>query len=363
MTLKPAFAERDQARLIQQIIDEAPIPLRQHDRRIPRDLETLVLKALAKVPEDRFVSAAALADELRRYMEGRPTLTRPLGPAARFWRWCKRSPGLAAASILAALLTTTLVIGLTAAAWIFRAQDRQTRENLFDSLTAQAQARRFSKRVGQRFASLDALSRAVAIARDLKLPADRLDPLRDDAIASLALPDLKATGRVIARPAGAFLVTFDSTMARYALRFAERVEVHRVADDAEIARFAVKGNREIDVFGFSPDGRYLASTNLISGNRLTVTRGRRRARLVAMQRSRADLGWTGAARFSPDSRRIAFCRANGKFIVREIGEDHRFASWLVPSSTDIAYRFDGAQIAAPCTTHAGESSRCLIMRG
>ena len=69
LTLKPAFAERDQARLIDQITHESPAPLRQHDRRIPRDLETLVLKALAKDPKDRFATAAELGDELRRYLE------------------------------------------------------------------------------------------------------------------------------------------------------------------------------------------------------------------------------------------------------------------------------------------------------
>ena len=120
LTLKPAFAERDQARLIDQITHEPPAPLRQHDRRIPRDLETLVLKALAKDPKDRFASAAELGDELRRYLESRPIRSRPVGPVERLWRWCKRSPGLAAASIVAALLTMILLIGSTIAAWTFR---------------------------------------------------------------------------------------------------------------------------------------------------------------------------------------------------------------------------------------------------
>ena len=56
--------------------------------------------------------------------------------------------------------------------------------------------------MGQRFDSLDALAQAAAIARELKLPATRLDPLRDEAIACMALPDLKPTGRVIDRSAG-----------------------------------------------------------------------------------------------------------------------------------------------------------------
>ena len=67
----------------------------------------------------------------------------------------------------------------------------EARETLFESLVDQARARRYSRRPGQRFESLSALDRAAAIARDLKLPAERLDPLRDEAIACLALPDLR----------------------------------------------------------------------------------------------------------------------------------------------------------------------------
>ena len=78
LTLRPAFAERDQVRLIDQIAHQPPAPLRQHDRRIPRDLETIVLKALAKDPKDRFATAGELADELRRFLESRPIRSRPV---------------------------------------------------------------------------------------------------------------------------------------------------------------------------------------------------------------------------------------------------------------------------------------------
>ena len=111
LTLKPAFEESDQARLIDQITHQSPTPLRQHDRRIPRDLETVVLKALAKDPNDRFTSARELGDELRLYLERRPTRSRPVGPLEHFWRWCKRSPGLAAASIAAVLLAMSVATG------------------------------------------------------------------------------------------------------------------------------------------------------------------------------------------------------------------------------------------------------------
>ena len=76
LALRPAFADRDQIGLINQITHQAPEPLRQRDRRIPRDLETIVLKALAKEPKDRFATAGELRDELRDFLEGRPIRSR-----------------------------------------------------------------------------------------------------------------------------------------------------------------------------------------------------------------------------------------------------------------------------------------------
>ncbi len=83
LTLKPAFDERDPARLMRQILDLPVVPPRRHNRRIPRDLETIVLKALARHPKDRFTTAGDLRDELRRVLEGRPIRSRPVGPGER----------------------------------------------------------------------------------------------------------------------------------------------------------------------------------------------------------------------------------------------------------------------------------------
>jgi len=361
LTLKPAFGEQDQARLIERITHQPPVPLRQQDRRIPRDLETLVLKALAKDPKDRFAKAADLGDELRRYLESRPIRSRPVGPVERLWRWCERSPGLAAASIAAALLATTLVIGSTLTAWTLRRDndriqraDRQTRENLFESLTAQTQARRLSRRVGQRFESLDALARAAAIARELKLPPDRFDLLRDEAIACLALPDLKKTGRVIHRPPEVIATAFDCTMTRYALRFRDgAIQVRRVADDGEIARFQARG-RDVRVFGFSPDGRYLA-TNHFPGSALTVWDIDQRAVTV---NDEGPVSWR-AAHFSPDSRRIALIHEDGDLLVHDLGARRRSGRWRMPNMGYLAFRPDGAQIAV--TQNEPGNPNCRIL--
>jgi serine/threonine protein kinase/WD40 repeat protein len=347
LTLKPAFAERDQARLIDQITHQVPLPLRQHDRRIPRDLETLVQKALAKDPKDRFATAAELGDELRRHLESVPIRSRPVGPVERLWRWSRRKPALAVLNAAGATLTAMIVIVSTVAALKFRRDNeriqsaqRQTREYLFDSLAAQAQARRFSRRVGWRFESLDALTRAAAMARELQLAPEHFDHLRDEAIACLTLPDLKK-GRVIHRPPGANWVAFDPAMTRYALRFRDgRVQVRRVADNAEIAHFEARGDQDINVFGFSPDGRYLASTHY-PGSALTVWDIDRQA--IALD----DPGpfFLGCAEFSPDSRRIALGHRDGVVLIKDLMTAQTTRRWLGPPVQGLAFRPDGAQIA------------------
>ncbi len=122
LALRPPFEETDQIRLIERIRNDPPPPPRQLDRNIPRDMETIVLKALAKDRADRFGSAGELAGELRRFVEGRPIRLRPVSAVEQFWRWCKREKRLAAASIAAALLTIVLSVVSTTAAIVYRNQ-------------------------------------------------------------------------------------------------------------------------------------------------------------------------------------------------------------------------------------------------
>ena len=72
--MQPAFDGRDRAALLRQIAQEEPPPLRRLNPSIPADLETIVGKAMAKSPGDRYATAQALADDLRRFLEDKPIL-------------------------------------------------------------------------------------------------------------------------------------------------------------------------------------------------------------------------------------------------------------------------------------------------
>jgi serine/threonine protein kinase/WD40 repeat protein/tetratricopeptide (TPR) repeat protein len=353
LTLRPMFGKAAQAELIDKVVHDAPDPPRKLDPKIPRDLETIVLKAIAKEPGDRYPTAQALGEDLKRFLEDRPVLARRSTPIEQFWRWCRRNPWLAAAANIAAatLLTTILAIVSTIAAWSYRNQRDQIvgqrddirmaeilgRDRLFDSLTAHARASRYSRQMGQRFDSLKALAKASTIARELKMPPERLDPVRDEAIAALALPDLEPTGRVITQPRGVIASAFDATMTRYALRFRDgTISVRRVDNDVEIAHFHARGDREFWVFGFSPDGRYLATTHF-PGGALTVWGIARRS--IAVE----DPGPIGrGASFSPDSRRIVLAR-DGELLVYDLETGRLSARWPGRAGS-LAFRPDGTQI-------------------
>jgi len=115
LTLRPAFSAQDRPRLTQQIVAEEPAAPRAVDPHIPRDLETIVLKAIAKQPSDRYQSAAAMADDLRLFLADRPILSRRIGPAERLLRWCRRNPLLASLEVAVILLGVVAVIILAVA--------------------------------------------------------------------------------------------------------------------------------------------------------------------------------------------------------------------------------------------------------
>ena len=122
LTSKRPFEGKSEAETISRILEGKAITPRKLDSRIPRDLETVVQKAIARDPSDRYASAANLADDLRRFLEGRPVTARPVPTMERFLRWHRRSPVLA---VLVWALFVTLSSGLIMTTIFYREALRQ----------------------------------------------------------------------------------------------------------------------------------------------------------------------------------------------------------------------------------------------
>jgi hypothetical protein len=95
--------------LLHQVLHDEPRPPRRFNDRIPRDLETICLKAMAKEPGRRYQTAADLAADLRRFLTGEPILARPTGRMQRAWRWAKRRPAMAALLLVSGVAALALV--------------------------------------------------------------------------------------------------------------------------------------------------------------------------------------------------------------------------------------------------------------
>jgi hypothetical protein len=120
LTGRPPFKAATVLDTLRQVVSEEPVPPRQLNAQVPRDLETVCLKCLQKEAAKRYTSAAALADDLGRFLRGEPTAARPVGAAGRALKWVKRRPAVAAAAALA-----TLAIALAAAGGLWRYQESE----------------------------------------------------------------------------------------------------------------------------------------------------------------------------------------------------------------------------------------------
>jgi WD40 repeat protein/predicted Ser/Thr protein kinase len=153
LTGQPPFKGKTVAETLHQVKYREPAPPRRVNPAVDRDLETITLKCLDKDPERRFLSAAEVANELKRYLEGRPIRTRPLGPAGRSWRWCRRNPGIALLSACALVL----IIVAGTVFWSYRsaAESKELAEGQVDDLTNQARKAEGEKKEQEDVAKLE----------------------------------------------------------------------------------------------------------------------------------------------------------------------------------------------------------------
>jgi serine/threonine protein kinase len=124
LTLAPPFPETNPARLLQQVSNQEPVRPRKLNPAIPRDLETIVLKAIARDPTHRYQTAGDLADDLRCFLDDRPIRARRISVPERLLRWCRQNRLVA--GLLAALVLVFLT-GFAGVLWKWREAENALR--------------------------------------------------------------------------------------------------------------------------------------------------------------------------------------------------------------------------------------------
>ncbi len=118
--------------VISQVLDDDPIPPTQLVRRLPRNLEVIALKCLQKKPSSRYESAANLADDLERFLNGEPILARPMRTWERTARWLRRRPAIAV--MIVATLLGALAVGI-GWQWVQRREQAAYLNSLVEALS------------------------------------------------------------------------------------------------------------------------------------------------------------------------------------------------------------------------------------
>jgi serine/threonine protein kinase/Tfp pilus assembly protein PilF len=179
IALQPAFAGDDQETIRKHVADREPIAPRQIDRRIPFELETIVLKALRKHPSERYRTAQEMADDFRRFLSDEPIRARPPTARDRLVKWTRRHRTLVAAVTIGGMLAA---IGLAGSlGWV--AHDRSTRRLLVEREATYALNEARQWQAEEKWsAAVSAVKRAeglLAGARDGELAKDAAEMRRD----------------------------------------------------------------------------------------------------------------------------------------------------------------------------------------
>jgi hypothetical protein len=147
LTGRPPFRAASVLDTLEQVRCHDPVPPGRLQPKVPRNLETICLKALAKEPGERYPTAQALADDLRRWQDGKPVQARPVSAWERAWRWARRRPAAAALVLVSGVAVLALVGVVTGS--FYNAQLQEAKNLAEDAQRVEALAREEAERQGQ----------------------------------------------------------------------------------------------------------------------------------------------------------------------------------------------------------------------
>lgn len=396
VALQTAFTAEDRQGLLRQILEMEPPSLQRFDKRVPADLETILLSAIAKNPVDRYASAKDLADDLRSFLELRPIRKRRIGVWGRFTRWCVRSPlvaGLSAATVLV-MLVATIVSTTLAIAW--RSKSIEAVANRREAVARQSALENGVYNL-QLAKVADVMETDLVTAERMLEDSERcpvalrdftwgylLDQCRRDRItihahqgAAFQLAYCKDDGQLISCGEDGALRLWDANSGQVVHEFTGHIgPVRTVAlsptnpalaasggDDAFIRLWdlklktsigALEGHRgRVRQVAFSPDGNYLASVGDDLIARVWEVTNRKLLYRWEVPASRWGTRFSACA-FSPDGRQLAVAgQSHDVFLWDIFGERGTLSAWDAPSDTHcLTFVDQGRRLLA-----SGESNR------
>jgi WD40 repeat protein/predicted Ser/Thr protein kinase len=300
LTGRPPFVSEGLADTVQQVLNVEPVSPRVLNPSVPADLETVCLKCLEKEPGKRYATAQMLAEELGRFLEGKPVLARPVGRLAKAGRWCRRNPALAGTGAVAVL---AVLLGFIGVVWQLQRVEFQRQRAEAGELSARRRA--YISEINSAQQALEAnnpgralelLSRQRLVGKEMNLRGWEWRYLwqQCQSEADLVLGSLPGEVRSLE-------VSSDGRFLAAGSEFGT-VKVWDLPAHQAVELAAESGVQSF--LAFSPDAHCLAFTDQALDRRGTIgiwdTRtGKRLAPIV-------DPNYVGPMRFSPDGRWFAF---------------------------------------------------------
>ncbi len=275
LTGQPAFQGASDADTLRKVVGDEPIAPRNVRPDIPRDLEAVCLKCLHKDTVRRYPTAARLAADLRRVLNGEMTEARPLTAPRRFWKWARRHPAIAATMVVT--LLAGLAVGGVSTAYSWRLSDElQLSERLrLDAVTARADAEKHrndaerERDVNEQYAYAGRMQEAFqAFAQGSALDTDKL------------------------------IAQYDEGTRQDEMRGFEWYYLRRATHDERLTLLGHEG--QVYAVAFSPDGR-----TLVSGGQDGTIRVWNPMDGQLLHMIRAHDSCTNDLDFSPDGRTLA----------------------------------------------------------
>ena len=281
LTLQRAFDGANRVEVLRKIAFDDPAPPRQLNKRIPIELDTIVMKAMAKSPDQRYQSASELAADLRRFSNSEPILAKPLGRLDYAKKWCRRHKSLVSSMMVVLAFIFLGSVISSAAIWV--ALQRSEELRLAEVKQRQETARLWRKAEGLRLATLSSVVRPKdpGLAFSMAIEGHRLYPYRDVKNALLAAYESNFEHRTLLGHLGVVgSVSFDNkseklvttaSRTQFGLR-PESARIWNVATGQLLAELQ-PGETSLTSAVFSPGGVRILATSAPIAPRSTAVDG------------------------------------------------------------------------------------------